>query len=343
MRPLLGSLEAQMHGAVQHIRVPTGLDLAPATQAVLADVRAAFGAAVAPFALQAVAPPVLDAFWTLTGATLFGAAARRVDKELVAGGVSMANACPYCVDAHAGSLYAQGHAASAEALVGQRSSSLADETSRGVLEWARSSAQPGGPTLPSLTGPARAEVLGTALGFHYLNRVVSVFLPESPFPGPALVRRLARRNMGRLLKPQARDASRATAVALVEPLSPDLQWTAGSAAVAAGVLTMDRAMEATRDALPRGVASSVDRYLVRWTGAAPPLGQDWLRDAISGPLTAQEQAAVELALWVVVAPARVTTAVVDRARPACPDDRRLFGLVAWSSWRAARRVATWLA
>lgn len=177
---------------------------------------------------------------------------------------------------------------------------------------------------------------------------------SNPAASPSAIRRrptraiqpirrdLARRNMGRLLKPQARDASRATAVALVEPLARDLRWTAGSAAVAAGVLTIDRVMEATRDALPRGVPLSVDRYLVRRTGAAPPLGQDWFR-AISGPLTAQEQAAAEFALWVVVAPARVTTALVDRACPACPDGRRLFGLVAWSSWRAARRVATWLA
>jgi AhpD family alkylhydroperoxidase len=56
---------------------------------------------VAPLTLTSPLPSLLAASWILVRETLITGTVPRLEKELVALGVSKANACPYCVAAHA--------------------------------------------------------------------------------------------------------------------------------------------------------------------------------------------------------------------------------------------------
>src|SRR5207248_295190 len=79
------------------------------------------------------------------------------------------------------------------------------------------------------TAPSHApELIGTAVAFHYYNRVVNVFLRESPFPShvPESAKPKARKVLGGVLRPAEDGPPPGDSVALLPaaPLPDDLSW-----------------------------------------------------------------------------------------------------------------------
>lgn len=120
------------------------------------------------------APDVLAAVWSLLRESLLTGPGDPVGKELVAHGVSVANGCAYCIDAHTVLLHANGAGDVAEALVKGRPLSAEHET---LHQWGRA---PEGCPFP---GEDAAGYGGTALGFHVVNRLVSSTMNEQFLPG----------------------------------------------------------------------------------------------------------------------------------------------------------------
>lgn len=120
-----------------------------------------FGMLAPPVALHSPAPALLAAAWELLRATLLvDGETTRAQREAVAAAVSRVNRCPYCVEVH--------------------------DAGREQL---------GGPVDVPVDHDELLAVRGT---FEYLNRMVTVFLPESPLPraAPGAVRRTALRMLG---------------------------------------------------------------------------------------------------------------------------------------------------
>ena len=110
--------------------------------------------------------------------TLVAGPGRRGDKELVAAGVARANACPYCLTAHAGMAHAAGEADTVRELFANNN----DGETAPLLAWAAATTAAGseglrGPPFSQEDGPG---LRGTAVVFHYVNRLVNVFCSESP-------------------------------------------------------------------------------------------------------------------------------------------------------------------
>jgi len=78
-----------------------------------------------------------------------------------------------------------------------------------------------------------------------------------------------------------------------------------------------------------------------WEGEDPGLGRQWVNDAIA-PLAPADQAAVRLGLLTAMASYQVDDTVIDAFRAHRPDDASLVGVTAWASFRAVRRISTWL-
>ncbi|MCX4768707.1 Biotin/lipoate A/B protein ligase family protein [Streptomyces sp. ADI92-24] len=112
--------------------------------------------------------------------------------EVVAAGVSLANRCPFCVDAHTVLLHATGDHRLAETIA--RGGQPEDPARRQLLYWGKdmSTAQP----FPSADAP---EIIGTALSFHFINRIVSALLTESMLPCGLQKLRAVRSAAGRRL------------------------------------------------------------------------------------------------------------------------------------------------
>src|SRR6185295_15469362 len=94
--------------------------------------------------------------------------------------VSVANTCPYCVDVHG----------AAVTVLGQ------GRDFPEVTAWVDGTGPvPGEPD-------DRPELVGVAVTFHYLTRMVNVFLPNSPLP-PGLPRGPGLAVLGRFLRDAA--------------------------------------------------------------------------------------------------------------------------------------------
>jgi len=145
---------------------------------VYAQAEQDFGMVAPPLALHSPAPPLLAAAWAMLRETLLVTGqADRAQKEVVAASVSAANTCPYCVAIHSAAAHELIPGLDAAGITsGNLTSPLLKETAL----WARSSGLHGSAQSPP---PGNfAELAGVAVTFQYLNRMVTIFLPESPLP-----------------------------------------------------------------------------------------------------------------------------------------------------------------
>jgi AhpD family alkylhydroperoxidase len=271
----------------------------------------------------------------------------RALKETVAAGVSRLNRCPFCVDAHTLMLAAAGHHAAAGAIAAGRD--VEDEAARRLLTWAAAHRSPGSPDLaPPYPSEHAAEMIGTALAFHYINRVAHAFLPATPYPFPVgnrwakgLLRRLVSRFFAGSVAKRYPPGDSLALLPDVE-LPSDLPWAAADPVIAGAYARFAASVDAAvQGALPERVQDLVLSRLETWDGADPGLGLGWLEEAVAD-LPAQDQPAGRLALLTAFASYRVDDGVIAAYRARYPEDRQVVGAVCWASYVTARRVGLWL-
>ena len=143
-----------------------------------------FGALVEPFVLHAVEPRLLAGVWMATRETELVGSVRREIKEAVAATVSLLNQCTYCVDAHTMLLHATTAHRISTAISNKQDDLIQDAAIRRIVAWANVNRSPGDPLLqkPPFSEVEAPEIIGTALVFHYINRMVDIFLDETPLP-----------------------------------------------------------------------------------------------------------------------------------------------------------------
>jgi AhpD family alkylhydroperoxidase len=280
-----------------------------------------FGMLAPPMSLHSPAPRALAAAWVMLRESLLATGATsRAEREAVAAAVSAANTCPYCVDIHGTTLNA-----------------LTDDDMPALTAWARSSA-----TAHPLPAPAgrreAAELIGVAVTFHYLNRMVNVFLPDSPLP-PLLQSAAARRVAGRVLGAFARRRGAPDLSVGLLPaadLPADMAWARGNPAVARAFGSAVHAVDQTflptevRD-LARAKADELGGDQPGWNVSS------WLEKAMAS-LPESDRAAGRLVLLTMFASYRVTPRVIAEFRTRYPSDAALVEVASWAALLAARHV-----
>lgn len=290
-------------------------------------------------------PGLLTAAWGPFRESLLatGAAPREV-KEAVAATVSSLNDCPYCVDAHTIMLYGSGGSGFATGLLGLDASAAAEPELAAAADWVRAVAvRPAAPVPAPFPADQLPEVLGTFAHFQFLNRTIDVLLDGTFLPGSEKAHAVARKIAGKVMSRTIKAAKTpGTAVGLGPGVLPDdLSWALPNMSVASAFAGLAAATDAARArVLPPAAAALVEQTLDGWDGRAPGPSKAWLSEA-TAPLEAGELAAGRLALLTAMAPFQVTAEDVAAYRADRPADGDLLGLVAWSSFAAARRIAAW--
>ena len=326
-----------------------------AAQGLVAEVYAQaerdFGVLAPPVVLHSPAPSSLAASWLLVRETLVGGdPAGRAAREVVAAAVSAANSCPYCVTIHTSAVHQLlGGSVPAQIAAG-RIEAIADPGVRQMAQWAQGSGQrpadaARGPAFPAGQFP---ELAGVAVAFHYLNRMVTVFLDESPLPAAvpaALSRRLMRMTAAVMLSPAGGRPAGGVALDLLPEaqLPAEFSWAAGEPRVGSALARADAAIEAASvPAVPEPVRELVLDELKRWDGQLRGPSRSWA-DAVVGGLPAPDRAAGRLALLTAFAPYQVIQSDTSEFRRGQPADGALIQLTSWASMAAARRIGSWLA
>jgi alkylhydroperoxidase family enzyme len=325
------SLNDTKHVRVVKRRHATGLVLE-----VYRQVERDFKMLAPPTALHSASPELLAASWMVLRETLLvRGVADRASKEAVATGVSVANACPYCEDVH-----------------GMTMAAIPDQAGRSerdlLVKWARESATETGSGAPPFGASQAPELVGVAVAFHYYNRMVNVFLRDSPFPShvPESAKPKARHVLGGVLRPSPNGGPEPGASLDFLPAAaiPDgLGWARANPVIADAFARAYAAADtAGARSVPATVRTLVDDRLSIWDGSAPGISRSWVEEAVTTVPEADRPAA-RLALAVALASYQVDDALVAAFRATGADDATLIELASWSSMAAARRVSTWLA
>ncbi len=300
-----------------------------------------------PLTVHILNPELMAGVWSAARECLAAGRAGRPLREVVAAVVSRLNTCPYCYDIHTSMLHSFGEAELAHAV--WRREAMPDARVQSAAEWAAATLSPDAAVLaaPPFTRAEAPAIIGTAVGFHYLNRIVNVFLDASPVPlkGQGWLKGRMIQFAGRVLQPRLSSQSQQPGQFLI-PLTGALPEEYARADAdpndAAGFqrfsTTAEAAGEHSDDPAVREVVTG---FLRAWRGETPGLGQAWLESAIA-PLEPSLRPAARLALLSAVASYQVDKAVVTDAIRQQPGDRHLINLVSWSCYAAARRISSWL-
>ncbi|WP_103535990.1 carboxymuconolactone decarboxylase family protein [Streptomyces sp. SM11] len=333
MRPLV---RAVLRGSLRQVRY---VDVVAPRRArglvarVYRESQDEFGVLAPPLALHSPAAASLAATWLMLRETLLvdGRVSRAV-KETVATEVSRANDCPYCVHVH-------------QAVLGTLPP---DGIGSGLIEWARTAgrrdqgdaAGGGHPFLP--TDEEVPELGGTVVTFHYINRMVSLFLAESPMPArtPTPLRGPIMRTTALAMRPVAPGPltpGESLALLPPAPLPPGLEWARNSPFVADALGRAFAAVEQGAHWVPEPVVERLRSRFDGWDGTAPGLGRGWLQGAVAG-LPTEDVPTARLALLTAFAPYQVLPEDVEAFRSRFPTDRELIELTSWAALRTAVRI-----
>jgi len=346
----LENLSSERRGSmvIKYISVVKPSSASGLVAGVYAQVDRDFGRVVEPFQLHSPLPELLAGAWMACRETELVGVVPRTFKEVVAASVSQLNQCAYCVDAHTIMLSAAGEGKIANAISKARYEDITDEKTFSIIQWALATASPRSELLrwPPFSKQEAPEFIGTAVFYHYVNRMANALLGETPLP----------LSQGWLRSPLKSIASQTFSNALNRPktvgdsleflpkadLPNDLRWAKPSTNVARAYACFAKAVEeAGEQALPAEVRAHVDEELSEWTGKTSELSLAWSEDAISRFDEATESAA-RLAILTALAPDRIEGKAVLAFRKHFPEDTKLLGALAWASFAAAKKIGTWL-
>ncbi len=303
-----------------------------------------------PYTLHSPSPPVLAGVWSVNRETLLTGSVLRHYKEAVAAAVSRSNECPYCLDAHTMTLHGVAEHRVANAISKGQHGEIEDEKLRSLVDWAAATRTPDAEILrsPPFTRREAPEIIGTAVGFHYINRMANVFLDESPLPLPSILngaRGALKRMAGWMMKANLhldRQPGESLQFVPEADLPDDSAWAASNPAVAGAVAGFSAVIEqVSQTALPEPARALVCEQLQTWNGEPPGFGRHWVEEATAG-LDEVSRPAARLALLTALASYQVDESVIEAYRAQHPGDDKLIEVTAWASFIAAQRIGTWL-
>jgi AhpD family alkylhydroperoxidase len=315
---------------------------------VYPQIKKEFGALVEPFTLHSPSPELLAGAWGACRESLLVGSVRRDIKEAVAATVSRINQCPYCVDAHTIMLNATSARNSADAIIHHHDDQIQDAVVRAAVEWAAATRSPGAEVLlsPPFSQKDAPEIIGTALFFHYVNRMANVLLSDTPLPSNHPLLKGIFKKMAGWFFSKAIHRSKPSGASLEllpeSELPADLAWAKGSQNIAGAFARFAAVVDrAGIKYIPEDVRKRVMKQVQTWDGRDPELGRHWVDEAMNG-LDEKSKAIGELVLLTALAPSQVDEGVVNAFTTHNIGEDRLISALAWGSFIAARRIGTWL-
>ncbi|MBV7329036.1 hypothetical protein KFU94_12405 [Chloroflexi bacterium TSY] len=306
---------------------------------------------VPPIALHAPSLPLLGAVWSMGRETFVAGSVRRAEKEAVSAAVAKINTCSFCVDAHSLFLHGTADHDVVKALVHDDNAHIQDAHMRALVEWALANRTPEAPIIqsPPFSAEEAPEIIGTAVAFHYTNRMVNIFLDDSLVPLPSafaglggIANRVVGIASGRRMANLTPTPGESLKFVPDAPLPDDMAWAAGSPTVAKAAAGMAHVIEGVgRSALSDAVRQLVWTHIQAWRGEDPGLSRRWVEEAIAD-LVEGDKPAGRLTLLTALASYQVDEGVINAFRWQQPDDETLIGATAWASFTAARRIGAWL-
>lgn len=301
----------------------------------------------APFTLHASQPDLVGAVWSAERETMFHGIVPRGYKEAVVASVAVINECPYCIDAHTVMMEASDEGDAAK-IVREQSGTIKDEKLQKLVDWAKASRTPDAEIIlnPPFSVDEAPEIIGGALAFHYINRMVNIFVDGLMMPDMAFLNRLMRNMMsGTAIKfmMQRKTEPGASLHFLPEAdLPQEFAWAENNEIIAktfAGITaTITNHAE---EIASQETVSTVQAVYDSWHGDNMGMSRAWINQAIAN-LDEKQAIVAKMMLLAGLASYQVTESDIQAFRQYYPDDAQLIAVTAWGAWSAVRRISSWL-
>ncbi len=142
-----------------------------------------FGKIAEPFVLHSINTELTASIWAIIYETmLVETNVKRNIKETIATCISELNKCPYCVDAHGIMLLGTGKDLNKNILEVKNGKSELKTKEDQLISWALNNLNDKYIANPAFSKHQAPEIIGTAVIFHYINRMVSIFAGDTPLP-----------------------------------------------------------------------------------------------------------------------------------------------------------------
>lgn len=296
--------------------------------------------------LHAAVPEIMAGVWSMLRETLLAGKIDRSHKEAVAATVSKTNECPFCIDAHTLMLRATSDHDVANAILRGDYDSIHDPQLRALVQWvlANRIANNSGARIPFSRHDA-PEMIGTAVAFHYLNRIANIFLGDTLLPLPSVMKGVTYRVYAATAgKRIVRPLQQGNSLQFIPPerLPDDLFWADENPAVAGAFAGLAKAVdEAGERVLPDPVRQLTRESIYAWKGETMSMSRRWVEDLVV-EIPEKDRAAARLTLLTALASYQVDAGIIEAFQRQYPDDDQLIAATGWASFTAARRVGVWL-
>jgi AhpD family alkylhydroperoxidase len=309
---------------------------------VYSQIKQDFGRIVEPFTLHSPIPSILAGAWMAARESeLVGHAPRSV-KEAIAASVSKLNQCPYCVDAHTIMIRATGEKRTAKLIAKEQYDEIRPDQTKKIVKWALSTLSPKSKliNMPPFTKELAAELIGTAVFYHYINPLATIFLGNSPLPIPFFKSQM-KPIVSRLFKKAVNSPKLpgdSLALLPAAKLPEDLSWAKESYNVSEAYARFAEAFsKLEKTVIPKQTQQIVNQYLDNWPGETQKFGTERLEE-ITFHLKPEFKIATSIALMTIFSPYKITQKIIKEFRNFFPLQEQLLGIAAWASFTRARKI-----
>ena len=313
---------------------------------VYSQIKQDFGRIVEPFTLHSPIPQLLAAVWMASRESeLVGNVPREI-KETIAACISQLNQCPYCVDAHTILLTAKGDNNTARQITKKQYQNIKNPKTRKIAAWALSTLSPNSELLSNqpFEDEEAPEVIGTAVFYHYINPLVTIYLGETPLPLPIL-RAPMKKIASRLFKKAvSRPKKPGTSLFLLPErnLPKDLSWANNSPSVAgayARLAAVIKNIEKTH--IPVTTRKTITKHIEEWSPNPRQKKTEWIAEATE-KLDSPSKIATKLAYLTINQPHRIKKETINSFQEQFSQKNQLLAITAWASFMKAKKIGTWL-
>lgn len=305
-----------------------------------------FGFAADPIVLHSHIPELLELFYdTGREVLLVSDKVPRLAKESMVATISTANQCPYCVDAHSIIVNSIDDKSATDAIESGNIDSIKDERLRALVYWASRNRDPAADIIqqPPFSSEEAPEVIGTVIYFHYINRMVNVFVKDSQVPS-GIMRGMFKQLGKKMMEPfSTQYIPRGETIEGNGRLPAELHWTVGNPPIAQRFMKFNTFIqELGRQYLPDDVRALLQQKLQSWEGEQMPMDHAWIHN-LTRHLKAEHIPPAKTVLLTALASYRVNEKVISGFRQFDPADEAVLSSASWAAWMASMRIATWLA
>jgi len=313
---------------------------------VYSQINQDFGRIVEPFTLHSPIPQLLAGVWMASRESELVGTVPRETKEAIATCVSKLNRCPYCVDAHSIMLIAKGDKETAQQIINEKYQNIKNPKTQKIVEWALATLSPDSKPInePPFKAEEAPEIIGTAVFYHYINPLATIYLGKTPLPIPFFqtpMKKIASHLFKTAIN-RPKKLGESLTLLPKRSLPKDLAWAKSSFNIAGAYARFAAAIkDLERTHVPDATRKTIIQHMNEWNPKTQRNRFQWSKETVT-KMDSPTKVATMLALLTINEPHRINKDTINNFQRYYSQKTQLLAITAWASFIKATRIGLWL-